>query len=90
MAAYLTYWLENVVVYQLLENTHTRYAACVDRYLIPGLGKKKLTKLTAKDVRTWLNQFRTTCQRCLRGIDARRDEPCCCGIGQCCHKVLSP
>ncbi|WP_225080674.1 site-specific integrase [Streptomyces sp. CoT10] len=90
LAAYLTYWLENVAVHHLRENTHTRYTTCVNRYLIPGLGKKKLTKLTAKDVRTWLNQLRTTCQCCTRGIDARRDRPCCCAIGQCCHKLLSP
>lgn len=90
VAAYLTYWLENVAVHQLRENTHTRYAACVDRYLIPGLGKKKLTKLTAKDVRIWLNQLRTTCQCCTRGIDARRDEPRCCATGSCCSKRLSP
>ncbi|MET9918116.1 site-specific integrase [Streptomyces sp. NPDC006435] len=90
MAAYLTYWLENVAVHHLRENTHTRYAACVDRYLIPGLGKKKLTKLTAKDVRTWLNQLRTTCQCCARGIDAQRDEPRCCATGSCCSKRLSP
>ncbi|MFE0086459.1 tyrosine-type recombinase/integrase [Streptomyces sp. NPDC058991] len=90
VAAYLTYWLENVAVHQLRENTHTRYTARVDRYLIPGLGKKKLTKLTTKDVRTWLNQLRTTCQCCTRGIDARRDQPRCCALGQCCHKLLSP
>ncbi|WP_405422342.1 tyrosine-type recombinase/integrase [Streptomyces erythrochromogenes] len=71
-------------------NTHTRYTTCVDRYLIPGLGKKKLAKLSAKDVRTWLNQLRTTCQCCTRGVDARRDQPCCCAAGQCCHKLLSP
>ncbi|MFD5622406.1 tyrosine-type recombinase/integrase [Streptomyces yangpuensis] len=90
VAAYLTYWLENVAVHHLRENTHTRYTACVSRYLIPGLGKKKLAKLTAKDVRTWLNQLRTTCQCCTRGIDARRDQPRCCAAGQCCHKLLSP
>ncbi|MFJ2786530.1 MULTISPECIES: tyrosine-type recombinase/integrase [unclassified Streptomyces] len=90
LAAYLTYWLENVAVHHLRENTHTRYAACIDRYLIPGLGKKKLTKLTAKDVRTWLNQLRTTCQCCTRGIDARRDQPRCCAVGACCSKRLSP
>jgi integrase len=90
VAAYLTYWLENVAVHHLRENTHTRYAACVDRYLIPGLGKKKLTKLTAKDIRTWLNQLRTTCQCCARGIDAQRDEPRCCATGSCCSKRLSP
>ena len=90
VAVYLTYWLENVVVHQLRENTHTRYTTCVNRYLIPGLGKKKLTKLTAKDIRTWLNQLRTTCQCCTRGIDARRDQPRCCAVGQCCRKLLSP
>ncbi|MFJ3924154.1 tyrosine-type recombinase/integrase [Streptomyces sp. NPDC090022] len=90
VAAYLTYWLENVAVHHLRENTHTRYTACVHRYLIPGLGKKKLTKLTAKDVRTWLNQLRTTCQCCVCGIDARRDHPHCCAAGQCCNKQLSP
>ncbi|WAX79995.1 tyrosine-type recombinase/integrase [Streptomyces sp. KMM 9044] len=90
LAAYLTYWLENVAIHHLRENTHTRYTTCVNRYLIPGLGKRKLTKLTAKDVRTWLNHLRTTCQCCTRGIDARRDEPRCCAAGQCCHKLLSP
>lgn len=90
VAAYLTYWLENVAVHHLRENTHTRYTTCVHRYLIPGLGKKKLTKLTAKDVRTWLNQLRTTCQCCTRGLDARRDQPRCCAASQCCHKLLSP
>ncbi|MGX1490583.1 tyrosine-type recombinase/integrase [Streptomyces tendae] len=90
VAAYLTYWLNGVAVHHLRENTHTRYTACVHRYLIPGLGKKKLTKLTTKDVRTWLDQLRTTCQCCTRGIDARRDQLRCCAAGQCCHKLLSP
>ncbi|MGY1454772.1 tyrosine-type recombinase/integrase [Streptomyces sp. SS8] len=90
VGAYLTYWLENVAVHHLRENTHTRYTACVDRYLIPGLGKKKLARLTARDVRTWLNQLRTTCQCCARGIDTRRDQPRCCAVGQCCRKLLSP
>ncbi|MEV0537168.1 site-specific integrase [Kitasatospora sp. NPDC050463] len=90
LAAYLTYWLENVAVHQLRENTHTRYTACTNRYLIPGLGKKKLAKLTAKDVRTWLNQLRTTCQCCARGLDAVRDRPRCCTAGTCCGKRLSP
>ncbi|GLW72106.1 hypothetical protein Kpho02_44050 [Kitasatospora phosalacinea] len=90
MAAYLTYWLENVAVHHLRETTHARYTACANQYLIPGLGKKKLAKLTAKDVRTWLNQLRTTCQCCARGIDAARDQPRCCATGTCCGKRLSP
>ncbi|MFI9062642.1 tyrosine-type recombinase/integrase [Streptomyces sp. NPDC053429] len=90
VGAYLTYWLEAVAVHQLRENTHTRYTACVNQYLAPGLGKKKLAKLTAKDVRTWLNQVRTTCQCCARSIDAGRDQPRCCAAGVCCSKRLSP
>ncbi|APU39278.1 tyrosine-type recombinase/integrase [Streptomyces sp. TN58] len=90
VSAYLTYWLEAVAVHQLRENTHTRYTACVSQYLVPGLGKKKLAKLTAKDVRTWLNQVRTTCQCCARSIDAGRDQPRCCAAGACCSKRLSP
>ncbi|MGW2435585.1 tyrosine-type recombinase/integrase [Streptomyces goshikiensis] len=90
VSAYLTYWLEAVAVHQLRENTHTRYTACVNQYLVPGLGKKKLAKLTAKDVRTWLNQLRTTCQCCARSIDAGRDQARCCAAGTCCSKRLSP
>ncbi|WP_329362416.1 tyrosine-type recombinase/integrase [Streptomyces sp. NBC_01483] len=90
VAAYLTYWLENVAVHHLRENTHTRYTACVRLYVIPGLGKKKLAKLTAKEVRTWLDQLRTTCQCCARSLDAVRDQPQCCAAGICCRKRLSP
>jgi integrase len=90
VAAYLTYWLETVAVHRLRETTHTRYTACVRLYLLPGLGRKKLAKLTAKDVRTWLDQLRTTCQCCTRGLDSTRDRPQCCAAGKCCHKRLSP
>ncbi|MFF5566187.1 tyrosine-type recombinase/integrase [Streptomyces sp. NPDC012623] len=90
VAAYLTYWLENVAVHQLHENTYTRYTAVARLYLIPGLGRKKLARLTAKDVRTWLNQLRTTCQCCTRGLDTARDQPICCAAGNCCSKRLSP
>ncbi|MFJ1644915.1 tyrosine-type recombinase/integrase [Streptomyces sp. NPDC088258] len=90
VAAYLTYWLENVAVHQLRENTYTRYTAVARLYLIPGLGRKKLARLTAKDVRTWLNQLRTTCQCCTRGLDTARDQPICCAAGNCCSKRLSP
>lgn len=90
VAAYLTYWLDAVAVHQLRENTHTRYTAVARLYLIPGLGRKKLAKLTAKDVRTWLNQLRTTCQCCTRGLDAARAQPLCCAAGKCCSKRPSP
>ncbi|MEU9848855.1 tyrosine-type recombinase/integrase [Streptomyces sp. NPDC047985] len=84
---YLTYWLNGVAVHRLRETTHTRYAACVRLHLIPGLGTKKVARLTAKDVRTFLDQLRTTCQCCTQGLDAERKK--CCAVGECCQKRLS-
>lgn len=60
VSAYLTYWLNGVAVHQVRENTHTRYAACVRLHLNPGLGAKKLARLTARDVRTFLDGLRAT------------------------------
>jgi hypothetical protein len=62
VSAYLTYWLNGVAVHQVRENTHTRFAACIRLHLIPSLGAKKLARLTARDVRTFLDRLRTTCQ----------------------------
>ncbi|MEV5459242.1 tyrosine-type recombinase/integrase [Streptomyces cellulosae] len=84
---YLTYWLNGVAIHSLRENTHTRYAACVRLHLIPGLGTKKVARLTAKDVRTFLDRLRTTCQCCNHGLDAERKR--CCAVGECCQKRLS-
>ncbi|MEU8523773.1 tyrosine-type recombinase/integrase [Streptomyces sp. NPDC048577] len=85
---YLTYWLGSVAVHRLRENTHTRYAACVRLHLIPGLGTKKVARLTAKDVRTFLDRLRTACQCCAQGLDTEWKR--CCAIGECCQKRLSP
>jgi integrase len=85
---YLTYWLGSVAVHRLRENTHTRYAACVRLHIIPGLGTKKIARLTAKDVRTFLDRLRTTCQGCTQGLDTEWKR--CCVVGDCCQKGLSP
>jgi integrase len=88
VGAYLTYWLDNVAIHRLRETAHTRYRACVRLYVIPGLGRKKIAQLMAKDIRTWLDQLRTRCQCCARKLDTRRQR--CCAVGQCCGKRLSP
>jgi integrase len=85
---YLSYWLGSVAVHRLRENTHTRYAACVRLHLIPGLGTKKIARLTTKDVRTFLDRLRTTCRCCAQGLDTERKK--CCAVGECCQKRLSP
>ncbi|GAA5207075.1 hypothetical protein GCM10023323_21130 [Streptomyces thinghirensis] len=85
---YLTYWLNSIAVHQVRENTHTRYAACIRLHLIPGLGAKKLARLTARDVRTFLDHLRVACQYCVHGRDTARHS--CCTISQCCNKRLPP
>ncbi|MFB6622108.1 tyrosine-type recombinase/integrase [Streptomyces sp. NPDC056374] len=88
VSAYLAYWLDCVAVHHLRENTHTRYAASIRLHLNPGLGAKKLARLTTRDVRTFLDGLRTTCQCCAQNRDSARRS--CCAIGQCCNKRLSP
>ncbi|WP_440064734.1 tyrosine-type recombinase/integrase [Streptosporangium sp. OZ121] len=98
MADYLTHWLDHVAVHTIRPSTLARYRTCVRLYLIPALGAKKLTRLTAKDVRVWLDQLRATCRCCAQGTDAARDtnaaternRPRCCALGRCCRQYLSP
>ncbi|MFB7928955.1 tyrosine-type recombinase/integrase [Streptomyces sp. NPDC056039] len=85
---YLTYWLNGIAVHQVRENTYARYASCIRLHLIPGLGAKKLARLTARDVRTFLDHLRVACQCCTQGRDTHRRS--CCAIEQCCNKRLSP
>lgn len=87
VGVYLAYWLNSVAIHRLRENTHTRYATCIRLYLQPGLGTKKVARLTARDVRTFLDRLRTTCQCCAQGLDTIRKR--CCASGECCTKVLS-
>jgi integrase len=88
VSAYLAYWLDGVAVHHLRENTHTRYAASIRLHLNPGLGAKKLARLTTRDVRAFLDGLRTACQCCAQKRDSVRRS--CCAIGQCCGKRLSP
>ena len=46
-------------------------------------------KLTVREVRTWLNGLRNTCQCCAQGKDKRRAAPKCCAAGQCCRQFAS-
>ncbi|MFD8319618.1 tyrosine-type recombinase/integrase [Kitasatospora purpeofusca] len=88
---WITYWLDTVAVHRVRETTHTRYAAVARLYIIPGLGAKKLSKLTARDIRTWLDGLRTRCQCCARRTDHQRTpaKQRCCAVGRCCRRVLS-
>ncbi|WP_148573441.1 tyrosine-type recombinase/integrase [Nocardioides caldifontis] len=58
LAAYLEEWLDQVVVHRVRPNTLAAYRYNAERYLIPDLGGAKLAKLTARDVRLYLDRLR--------------------------------
>jgi len=69
------------------------YETLTRLYVLPGLGSKRLDKLTLRDVRSWLNKLRDTCQCCAQGKDARRAEKqrrCCAKVpATCCRRLAS-
>lgn len=94
MAEYLAYWIREVIrPPEYAPLTCSTYETLTRLYIVPGLGKKRLDKLTVRDVRAWLNQLRQTCQCCAQGKDARRpkDKQRCCaaGVGHCCKQIAS-
>jgi hypothetical protein len=90
VAQYLAYWLEHIVKPRR-PKTYQGYEGVVRRYLTPILGRKKLHRLTAPDVKMMMTRLRTECRCCADGIDAAREEKAqkCCAKGKCCHQVLS-
>jgi integrase len=89
VAEYLTYWLGQVVREDRRPKTYQGYEGVVRLHLIPGLGSKRLGKLTAQDVRTFITRTKQECQCCKHGWDAQRDTRRCCALGQCCDSRLS-
>jgi integrase len=91
VAEYLTYWLRQVVREDRRPKTYQGYEGVVRLHLIPGLGRKRLARLAAQDVRTFITQVRQECQCCKLGWDAQREAPRCCARpgGECCKSRLS-
>jgi len=89
VAEYLSYWLGQVVREDRRPKTYQGYEGVVRLHLIPGLGSKRLGKLTAQDVRTFITRTKQECQCCKHGWDAQRDTQRCCALGQCCDSRLS-
>jgi integrase len=98
VGVYLTGWLETVAVHRLRPTTYDTYDSLIRRYLIPGLGGRKLASLTVSEVQTFLDRLPTICQCCAWGWDAKKDpnhrvkarRPRCCAIGNCCNKTVKP
>ncbi|MEU6519360.1 tyrosine-type recombinase/integrase [Streptomyces sp. NPDC046978] len=94
LGSYLTYWLEHVAAHKVRASTVYSYSKCVNGYIVPRLGKKKLAQLSAKDVRLFLDWARQACQCCAQGRDAARPtnkRRCCAAVPKrCCERRLSP
>lgn len=92
LAEYLVYWLREVVREDRRPKTYQGYEGVVRLHLIPGLGKKRLAKLTAHEVRAFITRVRQECQCCKHGWDAARATPQCCARtdADCCATRLSP
>jgi hypothetical protein len=58
LEAYLNEWLSQIVAQRVRPNTLAAYATYVDRYLVPDLGKRKLGRLTAREVQLYLDSLR--------------------------------
>ncbi len=88
---FLTVWLAQTVKPNRQPNTYVTYEKAVRIYLVPGLGKKRLNKLTAADVRQFIRRMESTCLCCARGRDKARpqEERRCCAVDRCCKRLPS-
>lgn len=89
LGQYLTTWLDEVVSPNLAPSTLANYELFARLYITPQLGTYRLDKLSARDVQTWLNALRETCQCCAQKKDARRPTPKCCARDECCRQLPS-
>jgi hypothetical protein len=56
LGAYLEYWLEHVVKHNRRPSTYALYEMNIRLYLLPGLGARRLNRLSVASVQMFLNQ----------------------------------
>ena len=67
--------------------TYVGYENAVRLYIVPGLGRKPLRRLSAAHVRAFMASVRERCLCCAHGYDLRRPEDeRCCSVGRCCRR----
>lgn len=61
-------------------------------HIIPGIGGRKIDKLSVREVQTFFNKLAKTCQCCEQGRDFARPQAKrrCCAVGKCCEALLLP
>lgn len=84
------YWLEEVVRPNLSPGTYSTYESAMRLHIIPGLGSRRLDRLSVVDAQTWLNTVSRICQCCGQHKDAKRPpaKQRCCAVGRCCGQKL--
>ncbi len=92
LGQYVAYWLREIVAPNLSPGSYVTYEVICRRYIVPGLGGRRLDRLQTRDVQTWLNVVGRSCQCCAQGKDAARPgaKRRCCAVGKCCGSVTSP
>ncbi|MFC6087480.1 site-specific integrase [Sphaerisporangium aureirubrum] len=94
---YMAYWLSEVIEPNREPQTYAQYETLTRLYVVPELGRKRLDRLTVRDVQQWVNKLPATCQCCAQGKDAARPEHHidprkrrrCCAIRRCCKAYPS-
>ena len=91
VAEFLTYWLTHIARARVRKSTCVNYESLTRNYIVPGLGKKKIARLTARDIRSFLAKTARTCQCCAQEKDKKRPKAKqrCCALGECCQKYPS-
>jgi integrase len=89
VAEYLAYWLAEIIKPNREDSTYSHYEVMSRLHVIPGIGKKRIDKLTVRETQTWLNKVPGNCQCCAQKKDAKRPKPRCCAIGECCEDFPS-
>jgi hypothetical protein len=64
LAEYMTYWLAEVVQPNRAPLTYHTYETFNRVHIEPALGKKRLDRLTVRDVQQWINKLAESCQCC--------------------------
>jgi integrase len=97
VADYISYWLEDVIKPNREPATYSHYELMARLHIIPGIGRKRIDRLSVREVQAWLNKIPAACQCCAQGKDSSRNpasrdprkRPRCCAIGQCCQDYPS-
>jgi integrase len=89
VAVYLAYWLAEVIRPNREDATYAHYEVMSRLHVVPGVGSRKIDRLTVRETQAWLNKLAGACQCCAQKKDASRKEPRCCAAGDCCHDYPS-